>query len=91
MTKFMHSNLWLFLQENFSDIPFTPVSHMACTGWSVWSRAGNEIGSALEAGVLRIQAMDESNSVRKSNVKINVMQTNEILECFVLEIQLHIL
>lgn len=87
----MHSNLWLFLQENFSDIPFPPVSHLACAGRSVWSRVGNEIGSRLEAGVLRVQAMDESKSVRKSKVKINVVQTNAILECFVLEIQLRIL
>lgn len=47
----------LFLQENFSDFPFTPVSHTIHTGWIVQKTAGNEIGSKLEAGVLRAQVI----------------------------------
>lgn len=40
----------------------------------VWGRAANEIGSKLEAGELRVRVIDENKSVRKSNVKINVLR-----------------
>lgn len=54
----------LFLWENFSDFPFTPVPHTIHTGW---------IGSKPEAGVLRAELIPENEPVRKNNIKLYLM------------------
>lgn len=69
-------SLVLFFQENFSDFPFSPVSHTVYRGWTdlEWSsRAAGGLGSG-EAGVVEGRSDTRKNRQGKDDKTVSVMQ-----------------